>query len=139
MDKDKLITKQQLEIERLRGIVDENTERISTIKRMFIGIGMPLNDNNLKFTDKQLGWCSTILEMVEELNTVPGEDSSYMRRVNLLDRFKNGKERYMTDPVFGKVINLLSRGTGEYEVMDMLMDTLSETKEAFQNYLVKDN
>lgn len=53
--------KQQLEVE------TQNKELIKQIRMKFIAIGAPLNDNILKMNKKQLQWCASILDLVDQL------------------------------------------------------------------------
>jgi hypothetical protein len=67
MTKDELITKQQLEIENYKRIMNENSDIIRNIKMRFIAIGQPLNDNVLMFNKDQLRWCGKTFQMIETL------------------------------------------------------------------------
>ena len=68
MTKDELITKQQLQIEEYKRMLQENTKTIDDLKMRFYGIGQPLNDNVLMFNKDQLLWCVKTLDLIEQLN-----------------------------------------------------------------------
>ena len=68
MTKDELITKQQLQIEEYKQILEENSELIKELKMRFYAIGQPLNDNVLMFNKEQLLWCFKTVELVKSLN-----------------------------------------------------------------------
>jgi hypothetical protein len=67
MNKDELITKQQLEIENFKEREKTNAEILRKINYRFIGIGQPLNDNCLKFNQNQLKWCTQVHDLIEQL------------------------------------------------------------------------
>lgn len=67
MNKDVLISKQQLELEIQKEINRENEKIISEIILKFVAIGQPLNDNVLNMNQKQLKWCQSVLDLVEQL------------------------------------------------------------------------
>lgn len=70
MTKGELIAKQQLEqleLEELRKQISVNENLVSLIRHKFIGIGQPLNDNNLKMDRRQIGWCFEVLGLVEQI------------------------------------------------------------------------
>ncbi|MFA5403310.1 MAG: hypothetical protein WC358_00075 [Ignavibacteria bacterium] len=65
MEKNKLIVKlfikakkQKKEIKRIRKLKDD-------IKRDFIAVGQPLNDNMLKFNKEQTQWCANVFQKIE--------------------------------------------------------------------------
>ena len=67
MTQEELITKQQLQIEVMKQILESNVKIIRELKNRFYGIGQPLNDNNLQFNPNQLGWCYKTLELIDDL------------------------------------------------------------------------
>ena len=68
MTKDELISKQQLEIEKMKSILEANKIIISGMYLKIYGIGQPLNDNSINFNQQQLVWVSQILNLVEQLD-----------------------------------------------------------------------
>jgi SMC interacting uncharacterized protein involved in chromosome segregation len=68
MTKDELISKQQLQIEEYKQMLQENTELKRDLKMMFYAIGQPLNDNILQFNKEQQKWCFRVVALVEQLN-----------------------------------------------------------------------
>jgi len=68
MTKDELISKQQLEIEEYKKMINENKKILSDLKGVFYSIGAPLNDNVLQFNNKQLAWCFKTFRLIEYLN-----------------------------------------------------------------------
>lgn len=70
MTKDKLITKQQLEIEEYKQKLIENAEIKKDLEMRFYAIGQPLNDNYLQFNKEQLKWCFKTVVLVESLNVL---------------------------------------------------------------------
>jgi len=64
MTQEELITKQQLEIEAYKKAFKENNRLIERVKGNFIAIGQPLNDNILKFDNKQLTWAMEIYDLL---------------------------------------------------------------------------
>lgn len=54
MTKAQLITKQQLEIEKLKALVTEHVEGFNYIHMSLVGIGGGLNDNILGYTKDQI-------------------------------------------------------------------------------------
>jgi len=67
MSKDELISKQQLELEDLKEQLRENKETLEELHGKFYNIGAPLNDNILKFNDKQLSWCGSVYLLIKRL------------------------------------------------------------------------
>ncbi len=67
MTKDELITKQQLEIESLRGGIEENKRIRKMLLNKFYSIGAPLNDNVLMFNKAQIEWCFKVVELIKEI------------------------------------------------------------------------
>jgi len=65
---EQLVTKQQLEIERYKSILENNELIINDLHGLIHGIGQPLNDNCLEFNNKQLKWVQGVLDLVESLN-----------------------------------------------------------------------
>ena len=68
MTVEELVTKQQLEIERYKSILENNEKIIDNLHYKIHGIGQPLNDNCLEFNNKQLKWAQEVLDLVESLN-----------------------------------------------------------------------
>lgn len=68
MTKDELITKQQLQIEEYKEMLEENKEIKKQITGKFYNMGEPLNDNVLQMNNKQMGWCFEVVELVSQLN-----------------------------------------------------------------------
>jgi SMC interacting uncharacterized protein involved in chromosome segregation len=68
MTKDELISKQQLQIEGYKQMLEENTELKRDLEMMFYAIGQPLNDNVLQFNKEQQKWCFRVVALVEQLN-----------------------------------------------------------------------
>lgn len=68
MTKDELITKQQLQIEEYKKMLEENTELKRDLEMKFYAIGQPLNDNVLQFNKEQQKWCFGVVALVEQLN-----------------------------------------------------------------------
>lgn len=67
MNKNKLITKQQLKIQKLKKIKSKNAILIKKIEGHFIAVGQPLNDNVLKFNPKQLQWAQNVYDLIKEI------------------------------------------------------------------------
>ena len=67
MTKDKLITKQQLEIERFKAKAEKNKSIIEKIGLRFIAIGQPLNDNRENMNREQLMWVLEVKELIDTL------------------------------------------------------------------------
>jgi hypothetical protein len=70
MTKDELITKQQLEIEQYKEMLEENADIVSSLTGLFFNIGQPLNDNVLNFNKEQQKWCFSVINLIEQLNSV---------------------------------------------------------------------
>ena len=68
MTTEELITKQQLEIEQYKSMLEENKEILKAIKGKLYSIGQPLNDNVLKFNKDQLIWCMGLADIIESIN-----------------------------------------------------------------------
>jgi SMC interacting uncharacterized protein involved in chromosome segregation len=68
MTKDELISKQQLQIEEYKQMLQENTELKRDLEMMFYAIGQPLNDNILQFNKEQQKWCFRVVALVDQLN-----------------------------------------------------------------------
>jgi len=68
MTKDELITKQQLQIEEYKEMLEENNKLRSELIGKFYNIGQPLNDNVLKMNSKQMKWSFGVVELAEQLN-----------------------------------------------------------------------
>lgn len=66
----RLITNQQLKIVRLKGQQEKVRPLVKRAIGKFIAIGQPLNDNVLQFNNKQLVWCSELLETLREIEEV---------------------------------------------------------------------
>jgi hypothetical protein len=73
MEKDQLIAKQQLEIENLKEMLENNAEIKKDLGYKLFGIGQPLNDNCLEFNSPQLKWAQSVLDLVENINTLRRE------------------------------------------------------------------
>jgi len=68
--KDELITKQQLEIERLRSVVEEYEDRLGRIHLHFICVGNGLfNDSRLRFNREQMNYLRPVMELSEPSKT----------------------------------------------------------------------
>jgi len=65
LTKDELITKQALEIERLKELVTISDDKLLDINRIICCIGGPLNDNKLKYTNEQLTPFWKISKLIE--------------------------------------------------------------------------
>jgi hypothetical protein len=74
MTKDELITKQQLEIEEYKEMLEENHNIITRLTGMFYNIGQPLNDNILNFNKEQQKWCFSVINLIEQLNSIKKHD-----------------------------------------------------------------
>lgn len=70
MTQEQLITKQQIEIEEYKQLLQENNKIKHDLTMMFYAMGQPLNDNILKFNQDQLKWCVKIIELIESINTL---------------------------------------------------------------------
>ena len=68
MTKDELISKQQLQIEEYKKILEENRELIKDLEMCFYAMGQPLNDNVLAFNKEQRRWCFKVVDLIEQLN-----------------------------------------------------------------------
>jgi len=68
MTVEELVTKQQLEIEEYKSILENNEVIINDLHSLIHGIGQPLNDNCLEFNKQQMKWCFDVLELVDSLN-----------------------------------------------------------------------
>jgi len=68
MTKDELITKQQLQIEEYKEMLNENKKLKSQIIGKFYNIRQPLNDNVLQMNKDQMKWCFEVVELAEQLN-----------------------------------------------------------------------
>lgn len=68
MNKDELITKQQLKIEDFERKLKLNKQLIKNVKLKFYGMGQPLNDNILNFNKKQQAWCFEVMDLIDQLN-----------------------------------------------------------------------
>ena len=68
MTQEELITKQQLEIEKYKQMLEENSDIIKSLHGKFYNIGQPLNDNVLQFNKNQQKWCFGIVALVKQLN-----------------------------------------------------------------------
>jgi len=63
----------------------------------------------------------------------------YQKTDECIDRFKNGRERYKTSPVFNMVIQMLVRDMDPYEIIDQLCQTNDDQRKAFEQYVMRDN
>lgn len=70
MTQEQLITKQQIEIEEYKQLLQENVKIKHDLTMRFYAMGQPLNDNILKFNQDQLKWCVKIIELIESINTL---------------------------------------------------------------------
>lgn len=68
--KNKLIAKQQLQIEGYKQMLEVNKEIIRSLTGKFYSIGAPLNDNVLQFNKEQQNWCIGVVDLIEELNSL---------------------------------------------------------------------
>lgn len=68
---EELVTKQQLEIENVRRLLAEVARLKSSLRGRLVGIGQPLNDNLLMMDRKQLAWCASVEDLVEQLPENP--------------------------------------------------------------------
>lgn len=66
-DKDLLISEQQLEIARLCRVMKNNKVILDRLEYRIMGIGQPLNDNNLKMNRDQLLWVRGIKEQIDKI------------------------------------------------------------------------
>lgn len=69
MDKDKIIAKQQMEIEHYKYQQRLNHSLKRNLSMKFYAIGAPLNDNILNMNNDQLKWCFSVNKLIEELDT----------------------------------------------------------------------
>lgn len=76
MNKDQLITKQQLKIEEYEKMLKKNAEVKDMLIGRFYNIGQPLNDNVLNFNLDQKKWAHTTVELVKELEVI-GEELDF--------------------------------------------------------------
>ena len=67
MNKDELITKQQLEIEGFKKRLAEHKKIKKDLFYKFYSIGAPLNDNILAFNHKQLQWCMSVHTLIDQI------------------------------------------------------------------------
>ena len=67
MKKNKLIAKQQLQIEKFKKAKKKNEELKKEIIGKFYNIGQPLNDNLLKMDEKQMSWCAGVVELAKQI------------------------------------------------------------------------
>lgn len=75
MTKDELISKQQIEIENYKIILDEHLRLKNKIRFRFYAIGQPLNDNVLNFNQDQIKWCLGTVELID--NMIDGIEDIY--------------------------------------------------------------
>lgn len=54
--------------------------------------------------------------------------------VSIIDKFKNGEERYRTSVLFNNVIQMLLRGAEPLDIIDKLITMNENTQKAFQEY-----
>lgn len=54
---------------------------------------------------------------------------------NIISMFNDGEKRFRTNPVFNRVIQSLARGADTYEMLDQLMDIISQQTEHYENAL----
>jgi hypothetical protein len=62
----------------------------------------------------------------------------YRKTDKMIAKFKNGKKRYATSPLFNKVIQMLVRGLDPYEVIDQLCQQNEDTNNSFNQYVLRD-
>ena len=67
---EELITKQQIEIEEYKQLLQENHKIRHDLIMRFYAMGQPLNDNILKFNHEQLKWCVKTIELIESINAL---------------------------------------------------------------------
>lgn len=56
---------------------------------------------------------------------------------SILSRFKNGEERFRTDPLFNQIIQQLLRGKSPLELIDDLLEISEERIKLLENYIRK--
>lgn len=56
----------------------------------------------------------------------------------LIELFEDGLERYNTEAVFNKCINMLHQGTSVYEVLDMVLLMQKKNSQILAQYIMKD-
>lgn len=62
----------------------------------------------------------------------------YNKTDECINRFKNGKERFMHSPTFNKVVQMLVRDVDPYEVIDALCQNIDDQNNAFTEYVRRD-
>lgn len=55
----------------------------------------------------------------------------------IVERFPNGKERFLNDPVFNNVVMMIAHDTDVYKIIDSLIKSNNEITEAFRKHLLK--
>lgn len=67
MTQTELITKQQLQIEEYKQILQQNKKLKRQIISKFYSMGQPLNDNVLQMNKEQMKWCFEVVGLAEQL------------------------------------------------------------------------
>lgn len=63
---------------------------------------------------------------------------SYRKTEEIINRFKNGKERYKRSALFNKVVQMLVRDVDEYEIIDDLINVAQDSTSALEQYIYRD-
>jgi len=65
-------------------------------------------------------------------------DERYQKITKLLEKFKNGKELYKTNPMFNQAIQMMVEGMNEFEVLEQVILASERTSRAFEDYINRD-
>ena len=64
---------------------------------------------------------------------------SYQKTEEVINRFKNGRERYHRSALFNKVVQMLVRGVDEYEIINDLINITQDSTNALEQYIYRDD
>lgn len=63
---------------------------------------------------------------------------SYNKTEEIINKFKNGKERYQKSALFNTIVQMLVRGVDEYEIIDDLINVTQDSTNALEQYMYRD-
>ena len=66
------------------------------------------------------------------------QNERYQKITELLEKFKNGKELYKTNPMFNQAIQMMVEGMDEFEVIEQIILTNERISRAFEDYINRD-
>ena len=56
----------------------------------------------------------------------------------VIDRFTNGREKYMRSALFNRVVQMMVRGESTYDIIEHLIQVTEDTQAAFSEFVIRD-